>query len=379
MKVDNFPWGIAEGKAFFDREIETKRLLANIDDNKHTLLVSPRRYGKSSLVKNTIKLTNLPYAEIDFFLVIDENSVESKILRGVRALIQKVSDTPEQWFSTLRNFFSNLNKKWTIGIAGISLELTPDSNSDIADNVLDALNALEHVLAKKNQKAIIFIDEFQEITKLTSGQAIEGAIRHFAQEAKYLVLIFSGSNRNILLDMFVERSRPLYKLCDRINLGRIDPSYYKKYLNQIALETWNVTISDDVFSAIISTTECHPNYVYILCSYIWRNFPTQQPSVQEVKDCWQTYVNELLKETREELAKLSIGQLKILIIISSGKYQEITGKEIQRKLDLTSSTIVYSIRILENMDYIERFAEHKFRIVNPVIRSTLNMFYTEVL
>ena len=100
------------------------------------------------------------------------------------------------------------------------------------ENILDALNALEHILVKKKQKAVLFIDEFQEIVKLPIGKAVEGAIRHFAQESKYLSLIFSGSNRHILLSMFVDRSRPLYQLCDRINLGRIDSKYYKEYLNK---------------------------------------------------------------------------------------------------------------------------------------------------
>ena len=56
----------------------------------------------------------LPYAEIDLFLVFDEGSVEFKFIKGVQHIIQKVSDTPEQWFRTLRNYFTKAEKKWTI-------------------------------------------------------------------------------------------------------------------------------------------------------------------------------------------------------------------------------------------------------------------------
>lgn len=299
-----------------------------------------------------------------------------------------VSDTPEQWFSTLRDFFSRANKRWTIGFTGLTLELTPENSKDIADNILDALNALEHILAQKQQRAILFIDEFQEITKLETGQVIEGIIRHFAQEAKYLALIFSGSNRNILLDMFVgDRSRPLYNLCDRINLGRIDQSYYREYLNGIAQKTWHEPIKEAVFTTIMQLTECHPNYVYALCGHVWRLFPNNQPTPENVTACWDNYVGEQLKETRAMLSNLSGGQLKVLILIALKQHREFTGKEAQKKLDLTSGAIVYSLRALENMDYIEHYVEKTnandntpaipatLRIINPVIRSTLEKFY----
>jgi hypothetical protein len=377
MRTDYFPWGIAKGKAFFDREEETKRLLDNIKNAKHTLLISPRRYGKSSLAKRAIALTRLPYAEIDFFLVVDDASIEYRVIKGVRALIQQVSDTPEQWFNTLRNFFGKIKKKWTIGIKGLSLELTPDDHSDIADNILNALNALEHILMKKKQKAVFFVDEFQEITKSPAGEAIEGAIRHFAQESKYLSFIFSGSSRHLLSRMFSDHERPLYRLCDRITLGRINEVYYQKYLNAVAEKTWDESIKEDVFAAITRLTECHPNYLYVLCSYVWRNFPDEQPNADQVVACWQNYIHELLKETRTELSKLNIGQLKVLIMIGLGTYTELTGKKAQKKLSITSGAIVYALRALEDMDYIERYDQYSFRIISPVIRHTLEMFYKE--
>lgn len=377
MRNDYFPWGIAEGSAFFDRVEESKRLLDNIQEGKHTLLISPRRYGKTSLAKYAIKMANLPYAEMDLFLAIDEQSIESRILKGIRALIQVVSDTPEQWFNTLRNFFNKINKKWTIGVKGLSLELTPDQHQDIAENILDGFNALEHILSKKKLKAVLFIDEFQEITKLQVGNAIEGAIRHFAQSAKSLLFIFSGSNRHILSHMFSDRSRPLYRLCDRINLERIAHDYYKTYLNKVARETWSQPIAEEVFTKIMELTAGHPHYVYVLCSYIWRNCRRQSPTITNVAMCWEKYINEMLKETRAELSQLSVGQLKLLVTIALGANKELTGKEIQHKLNLTSAAIVYALNALEKMDYIERYGDNCFRIINPVIHTTTVMFYSE--
>ena len=378
MHTDYFPLGIARDGAFFGREAETKRLLNNITIGKHTLLTAPRRYGKTSLAKHVIKIAKLPYTEIDLFLIMDDKSIEYKIIKGVCSLIQAVSDTPEQWFGALRDFFNQANKKWTIGIQGVTLKLTPSNHNDIADNILDALNALEYILQSKKQKAVLFIDEFQEITKSKVGGSIEGAIRHFAQESKYLSFIFSGSNRNILLGMFNDQSRPLYALCDHMVLNRIEPSYYKKYLNEIAKKTWHQSISAEVFANIIKLTQIHPHYVYVLCGYIWQNFPTQEPTPADVVRLWDTYLDESIKEVRAELYKLSPGQLKVLTIICLAKYPEITGKDVQRQTNLTSGTIVYALRILEDMDYIEKQGA-VFRIINPVVYGILERFYKEII
>ncbi len=374
-----FPKGIAKDKSFFNRTNEVKRLIGNIEKGEHTLILSPRRYGKSSLAKHVIKRVNYPYCDADFFLALDGKSIEHKLLKGVRDLIQQVSDTPEQWFKILRNYFNRLNKKWTIGIQGFYLELEPNDHSSIAENILDALNALEYILKKQNKKAILFIDEFQEIIKIKEGLAIEGAIRHFAQESKHLVFIFSGSNRHMLQSMFGDRTRPLYNLCDRLNLDRISSNYYKKYLDYVSQKTWGEPIKRAFFDKIMEITETHPNCVYILCGYIWREYPDKHPSINQVEKCWDQYITDINKETREELSSLSVGQLKLLAMIANGKVRELTGKAVQKKLNLSGSAITQALKVLENADHIERLENKSYRIINPIIKSTMHKYYTEYI
>lgn len=378
MKIKFFPWGVAEGDAFFDREKEIAQLNDNLQHGRHTLLLSPRRYGKTSLAKYILNSHKPPHAEIDLFLVFDEGSIEFKFIKGAQNIIQKVSDTPEQWFNTLRHYFAKAEKKWTIGIKGLSLEMTPEKNHYIPDNILDALNAVEYILSKKKQQAILFVDEFQEINKLKIGTAIEGAIRNFAQSSNYLTFIFSGSNRHLLMNMFSNSERPLYKLCDRINLDLIAKDYYEKYLQNIAKKTWHDQLKTDIFEAIMNLTERHPHCVYVLCSYIWRSFPNHQPNSSQITKCWEEYINDMLKETRADLDKLSMGQLKILILIALDS-REITGKESQRKLNLTGSAISQALKVLMELDYIQKTNNHNYRIINPLIKHTLTMFYKEYL
>jgi hypothetical protein len=365
-----FPLGIAAGESFLGREKEIQRLRTNIMHGLHTLLISPRRYGKTSLVKYVIDLVKYPHVEIDLFVAQNEFSIEQKFLKGIQSIINQV-DSPEKWFQTLVNFFKKSHKVWTVGIKGLQLELTPESHKDIPENILEALSALEYILSKKKQRAIIFIDEFQEIANIKISRAIEGTIRHFAQSSKYVIFIFSGSSQHLLKHMFDDKTRPLYALCDQIKLSRLLPENYLAYLNKIAKKTWRKKLPELVFKRIFELTECHPRYVYYLCMSLWEYTSSSKnlPKLEDVDKAWKALVSERIKDTREILFKKPMGQIKILSLISLGHTREITGKDAQYKLGMSGSAIVQSLKILEEEDYVEKLENHSYKIVDPLLRS----------
>src|SRR5476649_1148424 len=118
-----FPWGIAEGASFLGRKQEISKLKNNLTHGYHTLLLSPRRYGKTSLAKHVIKSVSYPWIEIDFFVAQNEFSIEQKILKGIQSILSQI-DSPERGLQSLLRFFKNSDKTWTLGIKGIKLELT---------------------------------------------------------------------------------------------------------------------------------------------------------------------------------------------------------------------------------------------------------------
>lgn len=380
MDEQHFPLGIAAGESFLGREAETHQLIHNINQGRHTLLLSPRRYGKTSLARHVIRSHKCIFSEIDLFLAIDEYAIEARFINCIESLIPAISTKKKKWFELLLNFFKNADKTWTIGFKGVSLELRPGNHKDIAGNLLDLLNALEFMLFKQQKKVVLFVDEFQEINKLKTGKAIEGAIRHFAQASRYVVFIFSGSSRHILQDIFGNRSRPLYKLCDWIVLSRLDQSLYRDYLNKIAQKTWRQPLEKETFDEIIALSECHPEAIYALCGGLWLLATDQQvPDKSVVQRAWKEYVTEHLKQTRQMLSTSSPGQLKLLILISRGFTQVLTGKEVQAKLNVTSPSIAKALQVLEAEDFIEKDAQNAYRIIDPVIKATLLDFYSDYL
>lgn len=381
MNEDYFPLGIAQGHAFLGRENEAHQLVQNIAQRRHTLLLAPRRYGKTSLARYAIQMSQCIYTEIDLFLAIDESAVESCFITGIESLIQTVSGKKEQWFHLLVDYFKHAEHTWTVGFKGLQLELKPQNHNDIPRNILEILNALEYVLSKQKKQVVVFIDEFQEISKIPMAKSIEGAIRHFAQSCKHVVFIFSGSSRHLLLDIFGSRSRPLYKLCDWISLSRLEKVYYQKYLRKVGKKTFQAVLPDETFDEIIRISACHPEATYALCGQLWALCAPKNkiPQKNDVENAWEIYIKTHLKQTRQILSGCSSGQLKILIMIATGYTKNLSGKNSQSLMGISSAAISKALHVLELEDYIEKEETENYRIVDPVIKSTLLIYYSDYL
>jgi hypothetical protein len=124
-------------------------------------------------------------------------------------------------------------------------------------------------------------------------------------------------------------------------------------------------------------SECHPKYVYVLCAQLWAWCKKEKklPDEASLHLVWQSYVQDRMKRIRAELSHLSRGQLKALIWIALGNDKMITSKETQQKLELTGPTILHSVKVLEDEDYLERYEEEGYRLIDPMIKTILRMYY----
>ncbi|OGO93861.1 MAG: hypothetical protein A3F41_01480 [Coxiella sp. RIFCSPHIGHO2_12_FULL_44_14] len=376
MTYENyFPRGVAGHAAFCNRLEERKRLARNVKTGQHTLLMSPRRYGKTSLVNYVIDEINFPVGNADLFVAVDATHIEQRILSGIKMLLNHVCGSVEQVLRSLRDYFKRLDTQWTIGTQGVHLILSPaNKDHDAATTIMEALLALEYLLEQKNKRAVIFLDEMQEIGEVAEGKGIEGAIRHVAQQSKYLSFIFSGSNRHLLRYMFYDKARPLYKLCDRINLERISEKDYAKHLSKLSQKRWRKSLSDESLSRIFALTERHPYHMNNLCLRLWESELKQLPQPEDIESTWLQFAKEDRLEVARELSMLSAGQRKILICVASGYNQKLTGKEFLKKINMTSSSVTESLQILEQKDYVEKH-KSEYRIIDPLIKTMLNVYF----
>lgn len=372
--MDYFPLGLAEGKAFCNRVAEREKLKTNIDANRSSIIISPRRYGKSSLVLYALEKLNVPYKRVDLFVALDEATVAREIIHGVNALLNQVAKTPEKLIVAMKDILKNVSTKWTVGTDGVSVELSRKSNNDDALAIRDVLTILDRLLEQKKMKAVFFIDEFQEIWVVANAKGIEGAIRTVAEKSKHLIFIFSGSNRHVLANMFDDRSRPLYMLCDRITLDRIHAKDYVAFINKIAIEKWGSALPEAFYTALFATTELHPYYVNLLCGRLYTLKHTL-PSTTDIKDIWHHCLVEEKSKTAMELSKLSLVQKKLMVLIANGQTSNLASKETLSRLNTTSASVVKSLKTLIAKDYLFEDPASGYHIVDPLIKSSIRTFF----
>jgi uncharacterized protein len=366
MQNEIFPQGLALGANFCNRLIEQEHLLQNIQTSRATLLMSPRRYGKTSLATHVINKLEIPVANVDFYAELDEIEIQNSILTAIGKLVYMLEPTASKALQFVTDFFSGLNINFRYYNAEIELELNKNKTSS-AKTILSTLKKLDELLIKRKKKAILFFDEFQRIAEISTSGTIEGSIRHIAQQSKTIAFVFSGSNRRLLEGMFYDSKKPLYKLCDRINLDRISTNDYTPFIQNLAKIKWKKILNKAALDAIFRLSERHPYYVNVLCHKLWLGkFP---PTEEEVLLTWQKYTAEEKSNVLSEIELLSKNQAKMLIAIA--KYNENAQPLSKEFLNLTHfslSSASQAIDILVKKDYLYLDDKKQYQLVDPLIK-----------
>jgi AAA+ ATPase superfamily predicted ATPase len=366
---DFFPLGRALGMAFCNRTTETEWLTQNIQAIKHSLLVAPRRFGKSSLAERAIEMSRLPVVTLNFNTCADEGDVETVIRQGVGQLIGKAIGPVDKLLHVIKNYARHLTPTLSVGTEYLSLELTANKQSSPAINVEEALNLIENLLKENKSFAVLVLDEFQAVGSITKGTGVEAAIRNAAQNMRHLTLVFSGSNRHLLVSMFEDESKPLYKICRKLQIKRIEKIHYRTHLNQAAQMAWQNDLPEDIFEHIILLSECHPYYVNYLCDVLWAKCG-QLPNINDVNQAWETVREEEHSDINMEMASLSLKQKKVIKYIAQHSGVNLMSAEATRTTGMALSSLATAVKGLLEKDIIEK-SNNDYFIINPMLNYVL--------
>lgn len=364
-----FPLGKAHGAAFCNREVETKKLVSHIESGKHSFLVAPRRYGKSSLCERAMAMTDLAWAELDFYIATSEKDVERIVLNGVSALIGRAIGRIDQLKNVIKQQVKKLKPKFVFGGDDFHLEFEISSEASPAENIVEALSLLDRLLIERKKQAILLLDEFQEVGEIAKGRGVEGAIRAAAQTTKNLAIIFCGSNPHLLKTMFEDERRPLYKLCRKLVLDRISLEHYRAHLNKASHSMWEEFLAEDVFQKIMAYSERHPYYVNYICDEIWSEC-TIAPTLADVDAAWVMVIEEEKSDLLKDFFSLSENQRKIMIAIANYGGENIYSDQTSILMSIPQSSIARALLVLIERDYVEK-VESSYRLIVPVYKSLL--------
>lgn len=361
-----FPQGHALGDAFCNRDSERQRLRDCFLNHEHTVLVAPRRYGKSSLIKQVLHEINIPGKRIDLLPATNALFVQKALKNCCIELMHKLLPQNQTAGKRLVEFVKKLHPKLTFSLLGQKLEIATLQSPE--ESIAELLLSLNAAAKKMNQTCVICLDEFQQVGLLKNNNTIEAAIRHAVESSTHVTYIFSGSSRHLLSQMFNSKNRPLYHLCELMELKCITYDSYKPILLAKAKKQWKKFDNERVIHEILHLTKRHPYYVNALCRQLWKN--TNLPTVLSVQKTWFDYVETQENWITDDLARLSPNQRNILAALAYIPTNEPYSQEFCDRVKMGASSVKASLQPLLKDDFIYR--ENEYKIVDPALETYLH-------
>jgi len=371
--AERFPLGIATGAAFCNRESERRHLADNLRGGRHTLLMAPRRYGKTSLTLEVLdRLEDRPRTQVrwtgcDFLVAHDADSVRDALLAAVGRLAALFVPVHRRAVAGLSRFFQQLRPEITLTERGPRVRFIPSGSGP--ESIVAALTGLDALAGQEGVRAVLVMDEFQQIGTLRHCRPLEAAIRHAAERTAHSTYVFSGSNRHMLAAMFGDAGRPLYRLCERLPLARIARAAYIPFLLAAARETWRRELEPAALDAILAHTRRHPYYVNLLCARLWRE--PEPPQEDDATAHWDAYVRQEARWLAHEVAELSPNQRAVLAALAQEPTAHPQSKGFLARTRLAGASNAQAVSVLTERDLVYRDEHQRLRVLDPALERYL--------
>ncbi len=367
MESKPFIFGVAtSGDNFTDREKETARLLSNFQHGVNTVLISPRRWGKTSLVQKVCRLTQSDKLKIVYLDIFSCRSDGDFYNAFAAAVLKQTSSKWDEWVENAKLFLSRISPRISLGPDpmsdfSISLELNPKS-----DDIDEILQLPEKIAQKKGINIVVCIDEFQQIAEFKDSKTFQKRLRSVWQLQKSVSYCLFGSKMHLMNELFEKRNLPFYKFGDAVYLPKISTSDWVKYICG-RFEATGKHISKELAEKICRTVDNHSSYVQQLAWLIW--IQTKEVATdQNFEDAFQDIVDQNTPLFEKQTESLTTYQMNFLRAIVNGVHKEFTTQEVLQKYQLGSSANVSTVkRALIKKELIET-EKQQVIIPDPVMR-----------
>ena len=251
---------LVDAPYFTDRVKELDYIVQFLKSENHLVLMSPRRFGKSSLVKKAVVQTQRPYLWLNMQAVLSKEDFAAKLLKELLNQFKL-----EKMKHYLRNFriIPSINMNPMTDEVSVSFQPSTDNGTTAIE---DVLNTIQKVSTPQN-KLIVVLDEFQSILEIDKN--MDKQLRSIMQEQTDINYIFLGSQESMMTDIFERVKSPFYHFGMLMRLNKIPYEDFKSYIADRLKDVSEqpTQIADE----ILAFTSCHPYYTQQLSFAVWNN------------------------------------------------------------------------------------------------------------
>ncbi|HVA90753.1 MAG TPA: ATP-binding protein [Chloroflexota bacterium] len=271
MAGNPFRYGDVATKEYFTNRVrELAEVREDITNGQNIVIISPRRYGKTSLLYEAMRLLRAEgvlVAYVDLFRAPTKDRFADLLAAAVYSGL--VSPIERAWKDTMGLFQKlPIQPRITIGPDGMpSFEFSAGQHSRDIDHTIEELLALPGRIAReRGRRVAVVFDEFQQV--LGIDEHLPGLMRAVFQTQGEVAHIFLGSRRHLMQDVFTNQHQPLYKMAKPILLAPIETAAFAAYIQARFAET-RQPIADDAIAEILRVTGGHPHDTQELCYFLW--------------------------------------------------------------------------------------------------------------
>ena len=361
-----FVYGVSVGGSnFTDRTKESHRLKMNFENGLNVVLISPRRMGKTSLVKHVQEIVDKSLIQTIYIDIFDCRSEYDFYNKFAEALLKQTANKMELAIENIKRFLVRLTPKVAFSPDltseySFSLGITPKEYSP------EEILALPELLAKHIGKHIVVcIDEFQQIGEWPDSIYVQKRMRGVWQHQQHVSYCLFGSRQHMMTNIFQNKRMPFYQFGEPNYLQPIPTADWIPFIQSKFAEK-DLTISEEYVTKICEIVRNQSSYVQQLA---WNVMINTQEEVTE-KEIEQG-VSDLLAQCTplfiEQLNPLTTYQMNFLRAINNGQHDQWTSQEVMGKYNLgTKSNIAKMQTLLLEKDFIER-REDGLYLSDPVL------------
>ena len=355
---------------FCNRSRELRQLISYGSGGTNVVIFSPRRFGKTSLVKrvqSNLAKKGMLTLYADFFGVTSIDDVAGRIAKCVYAFIRGNEPLMKKAIRLLTTFRPVL-KPTQDGNFAVSIESTGQNlqGIELLDKTLEDLGLFMEQVGPENVH--IVFDEFQEITELRDKK-IEGTLRSHIQfhRSSYF---FVGSRRHILLGMFNEKSRPFYQSAQLYELKKLPHDELVGYLME-QFKRGGKRCPEKNAEKISLLSQQNPYYAQKLALNVYE-VSGKVLHGKDIKGALELMIDNETFFYQAILQALAPRQIALLRALAVEPSKTILSNRYISRHDLGSiGGVQAALKKLRQLDLVEKDPDNRHQLVDPIFRTWL--------
>lgn len=333
---------------FTDREKETERVKLDFQNGINVILISPRRMGKTSLVKKVEAEMTDPNITVVYMDVYDCRSEYDFYNRFASSILKATCSKMEQVMESIKKFLTRLSPKISFSPDpyseySISLGITPQNYQPE-----EILNLPELIAQEKGIRIVVCIDEFQQIGEFPETLTVQKRLRGVWQHHSNVSYCLFGSKKHLMENIFQNKRMPFYQFGEMIHLECIATECWVPFICA-RFEKYGKHISEAFARRICETVRNYSSYVQQLA---WNVMAETEDTVTE--ETFESGVNSLLQQCSSLFVKqtegLSTYQLNFIRALCSG---------VHKGFGTQATTLAFSMGAKSNIDRIKKSLQEK--------------------